>query len=145
MHKLPDSFQCFGVKTRWEARPIIRALLTETAVPTLKAVRVFLNGADVSWDLDAWSLWTHLVKLVTSNTDVAVTVVVPNPVLDKLAEATGHRLGSRTKAVGIQLVSIPIEDARVRSNGWRRMEIGTESYGIRWALFDGKLLAPNET
>ncbi|MBM4089544.1 MAG: DEAD/DEAH box helicase, partial [Planctomycetes bacterium] len=71
--ELPEPFRCLGPATTSEGRSVIQALLVEMQNPTLTAVRVFLQGPAASWDLDAWQLWRHLVRLAASRSGVEIT------------------------------------------------------------------------
>ena len=95
------------------------------AKPTLTAVRVFLQGPAASWDLDAWRLWRHLVRLAASRAGVEITIVLPKSVRTELPWNVLHALVSRAEAVGVRLLEV--HRTKPALQGWRCAEVATST------------------
>ena len=139
--RLAEPLQCFGPDTEYEARPAGQALLAEMRKPNLAAVRVFLGGAADSWNLAGWSLWPHLAKLAMTDGDLPVVIAIPQSLRESLSWPTLYSLVTRADAVGIQLLQISEDAARV-GNGWRCAELAIPNGSVRWAAFHADSLVP---
>jgi DEAD/DEAH box helicase domain-containing protein len=139
---VPEEFQCFGDKTRYEPQPAIQAVLTELQQQSgVTDLKIFTHGNPQSWDLEDWRLYRHIAKLAIDQAGVQVTVVIPKTLRKALPWTTLHAMASRCEVTGMRFLEAVDSSTRI-GNAYLCAEVSTNAKTVQFASFDSDSLTP---
>lgn len=135
----PSSLQLLGPVTALELGEMRARVLEEVTRAAASDVRIYTGGPAAEWELGAWTLDRHLVRLAASG--VRVSIVVPEDVLRDMDWDELAALEARTVAANVRIEIAPAGGARCGS-GFLLAEVGGASRSVRWAATHPEMLLP---